>query len=219
MNKITPLSSILSVICLFLCVNLFGQGVMGKYRAPISGNNQTNIATTEQNESTSQSVMAKNAMTAAPLNYKTFTKPFKNQSAEATTANAGYENHPEAGLLFLGTPCDNCYELIGKRTEITKTFQKEGVSEDGGKDVLVQTSTMPMHYRDAAGNWRTITTNLEPDNVHKGIYAAAAQPTPVIINATAKFSSLGKAGESIKFNNNLELIYAKPDGSETSLVQ
>ncbi len=217
MNKITPLSSILTVICLFLCVNLFGQGVMGKYHTPLSGNSQNNLSATKQNESTSQSVMAKNAMTATPLNYRSFTKPFKNHSAEATTANAGYENHPEAGLLFLGTPCDNCYELIGKRTETTKTFQKEGISEDGGKEVMVQTSTMPMHYRDAAGNWRTITTNLEPDNEHKGIYAAAAQPTPVIINATDKFSSLGKAGERIRFNNNLELIYAKQDGSETSL--
>lgn len=217
MRRFTLLSCVSVSISLLLCNTLWGQAIMGKYPAPSLAGTHTGTATTDRAIPTAQSVMAKNAMTAAPLNYKSFTSPYKTTTKEATTANAGYENHPEAGMLYPGTPCDNCYELIGKRTEMTKTFQKEGISEDGGKDIMVQTSTMPMHYRDEAGNWRTITTYLEPDNDHNGVYAAMAQPAPVVINATDKFSSLGKAGESIRFNNNPELIYVQPDGTETSL--
>ena len=212
-----PLSTILTAICIFFSANLFGQGIMAKCHAPLSAGTNTVTGTALSPASSSQSVMAKNAMTATPLNYTSFTNPYKNTSAEAAAANAGYENHPEAGMLFPGTPCNNCYELIGKRTETTKTFQKEGISEDGGKDMMTQTSSMPMHYRDAAGNWRTITTTLQSDNAHKGVYAAMAQPAPVVIDAADKFTSLGKTGEYIRFNNNLELIYVKPDGSETSL--
>ena len=215
MKHVLTLSTTLAAICIFLFVSASGQGAAGVYR--ITDQTTEPVAAGKFAASTPQSVMAKNAMTAIPLNYKYFTKPYKTTSKEAAAANAGYENHPEAGMLYPGTPCDNCYELIGQRTETTKTFQKEGVTEDGGKDVMKQTSTMPMHYLDAAGNWRTITINLQPDNDHKGVYAAMAQPSPVIIDAASGFSSIGKAGENIRFNNNLELIYVKPDGSETSL--
>ena len=215
MKRIFTLSTTLTAICIFLFISASGQGVAGVYH--ISDQTTEAAPTNKFAASTPQSVMAKNAMTAIPLNYKYFTKPYKTTSKEAAAANLGYENHPEAGLLYPGTPCENCYELIGQRTETTKTFQKEGITEDGGKDVMKQTSTMPMHYLDAAGNWRTITINLQPNNDHKGVYAAMAQPTPVIINAASGFSSIGKTGESIRFNNNLELIYVKPDGSEMSL--
>ncbi len=217
MKHFTRLPRILTIICLFLCVNSFGQGLAGIYRMTDHSTSGTGGISPEEPVSSSASVMAKNGMTAEPLNYRTFTKPFINKSAEAARENAGFENHPEAGMLFPGTPCDHCYEVIGKRTEITKTFQKEGVTADGGKDILVQTSTMPMHYRDAAGNWRTITTNLQPDNEHRGVYSATEQPAPVVVSAADRYSSIGKGNELIKFNNNLELIYVKPGGGEVSL--
>ena len=158
--------------------------------------------------------MARNGMTATPKNYKTFITHEKNTGAEAISANAGFEHHPEIGMLFAETPCDNCYELIGKRTETTKTFIKEGT---GGKDIMEQTSTMPMHYRDAAGNWRTIKSQLAADNAHAGVYAAYEQESPIAINTAGRFTTMGKPGASFTFNNNLELIYLKPDGTEVSL--
>ena len=159
-------------------------------------------------------VQSKNAMNALPGNYRSFTLPYHNVSDEVLKSNTGFEQHPELGTLFAETPCDNCYELIGKRTEISKTFVKEGT---GGRDILQQTSTGAMHYRDAGGNWRTIRSQLQPDAAHKGVYAASEQPVPVTISAEGGFTSLGKAGENFRFNNGLELIYAKPDGSEVSL--
>ena len=217
MKHFKPVTKILTVISVFLSLNSFGQGLAGIYKMTAPATTSPVGFSAEDIVPSSASVMAKNGMTAAPLNYHSFTRPFVTRSAEAARENAGFENHPEAGMLFPGTPCDHCYEVIGKRTEITKTFQKEGVAADGGKDILVQTSTMPMHYRDAGGNWRTITTNLEPDNEHKGVYSATAQPAPVVVNAAGKYSSIGKDEELIKFNNNLELIYVRPGGEHVSL--
>ncbi len=209
----------LTVILLGLTVSSFGQSIMQK----VSLTDQAHRGSSHSTDaayapvvpvpSSAQSVMAKNGMTAAPKNYRSFTAPYKNTSEAARIANRGTEGHPEAGLLFSGTPCDNCYELIEKRTETTKTFEKPAA--DGGKDVMVQTSNMSMHYRDAAGNWRTVKTHLSP--VSGRIYAATEQPVPVVINAQDRFSSLGTGGENIQFNNNLELIYQKPDGTEVSL--
>ena len=156
---------------------------------------------------------ALNATNAVPANYTWFTAPFKNNSAEAIAANAGYAQHPEVNLLFAETPCDNCYELVGKRTETSKTFIKEGTA---GKDIMQQTSTMPMHYRDAAGNWRTIKTHLQPAGT-AGVFAANEQEAPVSVNTAGMFASIGKTGQNFEFNHGLELIYAKPDGTQVSL--
>jgi len=216
MKQLSTLFASVVFICAFHVTNIYGQALAQPCSVPAPGS----APAIKYTNATSQSVMAKNGMTATPKNYTSFTRPYKNTSTEATMANAGYEHHPEAGLLFPGTPCDNCYELIGKRTENTKTFVKEGTSgEDGGKDIMVQTSNAPMHYHDAKGNWLTIKTQLEPDIINKGVYAANEQPVPVVINAsgTNEFSSLGKAGENFQFNRNLELIYVKPDGSQVSL--
>jgi len=151
-------------------------------------------------------------------NYKTFTVAKKHLSDEAKAANAGYENHPDYGMLYPGAPCSNCYELIGERTEMSKSFVMEGV-QDGKKQKMTQTSTQPMHYRDAAGNWVTIKTELAPDANKKGVYSIPNENVPVKINTNAgnNFSSLGKEGDDIKFNRNLELIYVQPDGREVSL--
>jgi gliding motility-associated-like protein len=161
---------------------------------------------------------ATNAMNATPRNYKWFTTPFKNTDGEAIEANLAYQKNPEAGLLFPGTPCDNCYELIGKRTADSKTFLKEGTNEDGSKTIYAQTSAEDMHYKDANGNWLTVRTQLEADKAAPGVYAADKQPIPIHIHATNadNFVAIGKEAQGFKFNHNLELIYAKA-GTNTSL--
>jgi gliding motility-associated-like protein len=156
------------------------------------------------------SVHAKNGMNATPRNYTFFTSPYKDASSEATQRNQGYERHPELGMLFAETPCDNCYELIGKRTEVSKTFIKEG---SAGKDMMQQTATSPMHYKDAEGNWRTIKTQLERDNSN-GIFTALNQETAVTVSPGLKSASLGKDDQLLQFNHDLELVYALPDGTE-----
>lgn len=159
-------------------------------------------------------MQARNGMNATPRNYTSFTPLYHHASAEAISRNSGYESDPELGTLFAETPCNNCYELIGKRTETSKTFIKEGTN---GSDIMQQTSSAPMHLRDAAGNWKTIQAHLAPDAAHMGTYAAYDQETPVLINATGHFSAMGNSDEQFRFNNALELIYSDPSGIETSL--
>ena len=157
---------------------------------------------------------AANGMTVQSENYQWFTLPYKDISSEVMTANKGYEQNPEVGRLFAETPCDGCYEVLKERTEISKTFIKKGTDR---RDIMRQTSNMPMHMLDAAGNWKTIKTHIEPDNDHTGVYAAYDQPIPVAINTADRYTTLGKAGKQIQFNHDLELIYQQPDGTERSL--
>ncbi len=160
---------------------------------------------------------AKNGMNAVERNYKTFTSYARDESNTVKENNKGYENHPEIGMVYAETPCDNCYELIGERTEMSKTYVKKGPkAADGGKDIYKQTSSGSMHYRDDAGNWRTIKTQLTP-SAQAGVYSATEQPAPVTINTVNKYTSIGKAGENFTYNNDLELIYEQPDGTQTAL--
>jgi gliding motility-associated-like protein len=159
-------------------------------------------------------VHANNPMTSGPRNYTSFTAPYVNTGNEALQANAGYEHHPETGKLFAGTPCDNCYELIGKRTKYSKTFVKEGT---GGKSIAQQTSNAPMHYKDANGNWLTVKSQLHPDKIWRGFYSADEQEVPASINTISRYAVLGKTGQSFQFDNNLELVFEQADGRQLSL--
>ncbi len=151
-------------------------------------------------------------MTEHERNYRTFSPGYRHASEEAINGNSGYEQHPELGMLFAEAPAADCYEVLSERTVNTKYFVKEG---SNGREVMMQSSTEAMHYKDGQGNWLTIQTHLRPEA--KGVYAATHQPVPVSINTTTGFSSLGKTGEELKFNQNLELIYLSPDGKETTL--
>lgn len=146
-------------------------------------------------------------------NYTSFTPPLKSNSAEAILKNAGNEQDPEIGMLFIMAPIKDCYELIGKRTETSKTYIKEGTN---GSEIMQQTSSEPMHYKDETGRWRTILSQLESGS-SAGEYEAKKQLTPLSISAARRFTSLGKDGEQLMFNNNMELVYVKPDGTEISL--
>ncbi|WP_345083429.1 beta strand repeat-containing protein, partial [Nemorincola caseinilytica] len=139
----------------------------------------------------------------------------KNPSPEVIQYNQGYEQHTELGMLFPEAPCSDCYELIEKRTETQKYFVKEGTE---GRRFVLYSSQYPVHYKDAAGNWMTVRNGLFPDAAHNGVYHTKGRLTDVAINTVAKNMTLTtKDGASITYNNELELVYIKPDGTETSL--
>lgn len=156
---------------------------------------------------------AKPGMGAGKFNYSSFTPASVNNTPQAAMGNKGQEAHPEYGLLCQDAPCTNCYEMIGKRTATTKTF----ISNNDASEVYTQTSTAPMHYMDDAGRWRTINKYLRP-TAATGVFAATEQEAPVVINtANGGFVTLGKEGAGMQFNNNLELLYERPDGTTQNL--
>ncbi len=154
---------------------------------------------------------ARPGMAEGKFNYQNFTNPFSDNSSEVLQGNRGAEQDPELGLLFKEAPCRDCYELIGQRTEISKIFTRKG---SNGKKILSQTGSGPMHYKDGDGRWHTIVSRLAPHG--KGYYALH-QPTPTGINAADKFATIGKEGQGFRFNNNLELLFERPDGTISSL--
>jgi len=150
----------------------------------------------------------RDGMNTRERNYRSFTPQYTHISDEARAANQANGSHPEVGMLFEEAPCKDCYEIIGERTETSKKFVIEGTN---GRDVALQTSSDAMHYRDEAGQWRTIKTKLEPDV--NGVYAARHQPVPVVIGDG--YSELGAAENKIRFNRGLVLVYRQPNGEET----
>ncbi len=155
---------------------------------------------------------ARPGMGEGKFNYTSFTSTTPDKSTIVQNGNKGYEDHPEIGLLFKATPCNNCFEAIGKRTEFSKTF----IDKDTLSKVYTQTSTAPMHYRDEKGRWRSIDKNLTPAG--NGVFAATAQEAPVVISTqNGGYVSLGKEGQNIKYNNNLHLLFEDSAGSITDL--
>lgn len=155
---------------------------------------------------------AENGMITRPRNYTSFSKVFSNLSEEAKLANARYAQHPELGLLFADAPATDVYEVIGERTEKSKKFIKTG---SNGREIMFQTSSDAMHYRDEKGEWRTITSKLRTSK--PGIYTAPDQPVPVSIDANQGSVRLGSGNAEIVFNRNLQFVYATPDGAERIL--
>ncbi len=178
-----------------------------------------NIATAQMPTATVQagthpSGLMPSAMEMEPANYKKFLYPYRDSDTEILTLNRGFEKHPELGMLYYGAPSENCFEDLAKRTEKTKTFIKKGTN---GSGLYVQSSTEPMHYKDANGDWITINSFLLPSNV-TGVYSALHQTDPVIINTNESgYVKIGKDGKSISINQSLELIYLSNDGTQQSL--
>ena len=132
---------------------------------------------------------------------------------EVLVNNKGFEQDPELGVLYEDAPCTDCYELIGKRTLTSKMYAKNGTQ---GKEVLIQNSTAPMHYKDANGKWRTLHTQLHR-SATRGIYAANEQEIPIIVDATQKTLAIGADSRKVELNRNLELVFVAADGAEQSL--
>ena len=128
--------------------------------------------------------------------------------------NKGYENDPELGVLLPGAPCSNCYELMDKRTEYQKYFVQAGTN---AQQFVLQSSNVPLHYKDATGKWRNVSDKLEADATHSGVYSTKGRPINISVNTQDGAMTLTGAAASLSYNRNLELVYRAADGSEHSL--
>lgn len=150
-------------------------------------------------------------MVAGKPNYSTFTTFESILDEEVKSFNSGFENHPEVGVLFANSPCDDCFEIIEKRTLDSKYFVKKGTQ---GSYVYQQTGLDPMHIKDANGDLKTIISTLSPDPNKPFQYSALQQPIPVHINAEEQFVYLGQGDKRFYFNRSLQLIYTPGGGNE-----
>ena len=122
-----------------------------------------------------------------------------------------FKSHPEYGHVPEDAQCDDCEELINKRTIDSRYFIKKGTS---GRGFYVQKSYGPMHYFDHHGQLITIDAKLKPVQNEKGVFAALHQPIPVSIDLNEDYSSLLlENGYEFRFNHKTRLLIEYPDSS------
>jgi hypothetical protein len=121
-----------------------------------------------------------------------------------------YHNHPEFGKLPHNAPCEDCFELIHKRTDTTKLFVKNG---SDGKHYFSQATLGLVHYFEN-GNKMTFDPRLRKKSA--GYYEGAKQGTPTFIDINQENTGFKISNQSFRFNNEVELILIMPDDTEVS---
>ncbi|MBL4706538.1 MAG: hypothetical protein JKY54_18560, partial [Flavobacteriales bacterium] len=116
--------------------------------------------------------------------------------------------HEEFGILPENAPCTNCFELIDQRTSTTREFLKA----DDLTYHYKQTGYSQLHMPNANGDWISITSSLKPTET-AGIFKADHQYTPIEINTIQQMMKIENGEMNISFNNNLQLIHKKSDGT------
>ncbi len=119
-----------------------------------------------------------------------------------------YYAHPEFGILPADAPCEDCIELIDRRTSNTRYYVKSGTS---GKKFYSQASVTDLHYTNGAGQLITIEPHIRPVEGSPGIFKAAQQPDPTTLNMPEGFTSIELMDHSIfKFNQSI-ISYSTDD--------
>ena len=145
-------------------------------------------------------------------NYLTFRSRAPKITEELKTMTPSeFHSHPEFGILPYNAPCENCYELIHKRTDTTKYYVENGTF--GGK-FYSQTLLGVFHYTENDVT-KTYDGHLQP--LTASIYSGKNQDTPTFIDIDSKTTGFIIHGERFSFNNNLSLSQVMLDGSEVSL--
>ena len=127
-----------------------------------------------------------------------------------------FEQHPEYGILPYNAQCEDCFEIIEKRTSNTRYFIKENSQ---GTKFYSQASMNDLHYKNEKGEIITIDPRLKPVSGKTGIYRANQQPDPTELNMQKGFTSIELMDNSIfKFNQQL-ISYSTDDFINISNLQ
>ena len=91
------------------------------------------------------SLFAENPMKVKQYNLSSFSKTEKIISEELKNLTPkAQQQHPEFGILPYNAQCNDCVELLQKRTEHERYFVKNGSK---GKHFYAQKSLQPLHYK------------------------------------------------------------------------
>jgi hypothetical protein len=124
-----------------------------------------------------------------------------------------WQEHPEYGVLPRYTPCEDCVELVERRTENTRYFIANGSK---GTHFWQQTANGPLHYLSPAGYWLSFDGRLSPSG--EGVYTSPHQVTPTMLDVNNKKTSFTLPdGDQIVLNNNVHLLYGDSVGTISDL--
>ncbi len=139
------------------------------------------------------------------INFESFSpanQPLISEELLILTESDAY-SHPEFGTNPYNTPCEDCIELVDRRTDNTRYFVEKAT---GGSHFFKQTSSMDLHYRNNKNQLLTIDARLKPTD-NAGIFSAEAQNYPTTLNLIDGYSELSFGeNRSIKFNRNATLF-------------
>lgn len=142
-----------------------------------------------------------NAMVAVAPNYSSFAVPVQSNITTqlSNQTPASYQNNPEYGVLPLNAPCDQCVELIHKRTDYAREYVE-------GTKRYSQTGYNKINYVDSNGYYREIDYYLYPTS-QSDVFASLKQPVPTYVDAGNKKLVINYDGNRFEFARNLKLIF------------
>ncbi len=120
-------------------------------------------------------------------------------------------SHPEFGFLPYDAPCDDCFELLDKRTDTSRMFVRKGTN---GSYFYSQGFYGTPHF-DKEG----YKLSLDPRLIKKsdGKYVSKRLVTPTVLNINERHSGFEINGETFKFNNKIELVLVKNNAPNESM--
>ncbi len=116
-----------------------------------------------------------------------------------------YYSHPDFGRLPENAPCDNCVEVLEKRTVDERYF----INLNDPKEFFMQRALGDLHYS-VNGEWVTIDPSLHP--VSAARYESCYLPDQPAIDFASERTELKTANGTLRFNN-WKLIVVQ-DGTE-----
>jgi hypothetical protein len=150
-----------------------------------------------------QQLMGQGLMENRKPNFDFFSTKNKVNSSEYTNLVAKeYLSHPDFGVHPYNSPCNNCVELIDRRTETSRYYVENGTN---GKGFYLQQGHTPINYIDSAGYWRVIDYRLKQTSTPH-LYISKSTDFYFSINADSGFVILNSLNNTIKYNYHLEKI-------------
>lgn len=158
-------------------------------------------------------VAAQPAMHVKSYNFHTFPEEKRTITAELLQLTPqAYQKHPEFGWLPFNAQCEDCVELIHKRTADSRFFVKNG---SNGKHIFAQKSLFPLHMQNDKGEWITIDERLK--KLSDTLYAAVQQPFPTSYHTDLHATAIVSSGYRFFFNQHLRKYFLDKNGRKLSI--
>ncbi|MEZ5014755.1 MAG: hypothetical protein R2794_10735, partial [Chitinophagales bacterium] len=142
-------------------------------------------------------------------NYTSFSDYTPNISQELIKlSNPSDYTHPEFGVLPENSPCDDCIELIGKRTLNSRYFVRNG---SNGNVMYTQAAFGNLHYIDSTGRLISLDRRLVEESPNR--YVANHQLTPTVLDVAEKHAGFIVHGQEFNFSNEVRLFNKLNDGT------
>ncbi|MEO9258172.1 MAG: hypothetical protein ABI207_07310, partial [Crocinitomicaceae bacterium] len=127
---------------------------------------------------------------------------------------SAYYSHPDFGYLPYNAPCEDCYELLQKRTDSARMFVEKGTN---GTSFYSQKCYGVFNIKNDNDELISIDPRLKQKSF--GVYSAERQAVmPTELNITNKQSSFNLPnGEKFAFNRKVEMLYISPLNQITNL--